>query len=144
MNWKQQIKNALGIGFDPAAHALPSIYSKAKPVAPAAQPDNLRYYHRSGQAYKVDVEVEVDKATGIANVVEWDALVNDKATGKIAGRSPILTDTEKAEARAKGFSIETAASVKRGWADGLSQSVIATMTGFSLDTVKRLTPLFGR
>jgi hypothetical protein len=143
MNLKQHIQNLLGLGFDPAAHALPSIYGQRKAAPAPAQTDNVRYY-ASGQPYKVEAEVEVDKQTGMAQVVEWDALLTDKQTGKVAGRSPLLTDTERAEAVARGFKADTAALVKRGWADGMSQSAISLTTGFSLDTVKRITPLFGR
>ena len=141
MNLRHHIETFLGIGFDPKAHALPSIYATKPKAAPVAQPDNVRHY-ASGQAYKVEAAIEVDKETGCANVVEWDALLNDKASGKVAGRSPILSATERAAVAAKGFRAETAAAIKKAWADGMSQSNIATVTGFSTDTVKRLTPLF--
>lgn len=59
-----------------------------------------------------------------------------------AGRSKLGTEDEIAAGVARGFSAETVALVRMHWADNKPQAAIAKATGLSLDTVKKITPVF--
>ena len=96
----------------------------------------------TGIKYTVDMQpYREGKPTG-NEVSVWNMITPE--TAKAAGRSELGTDDELAAGVDRGFSAETVALVRLHWSAGKKQAVIAKATGLSLDTVKKITPIFSK
>lgn len=92
--------------------------------------------------YTVDGVPYVEADLTGSEVSAWNLINADTAKG--VGRSKLGTSDEISEGVAKGFSAETVAIVRLHWSDGKKQAAIAKATGLSLDTVKKITPIFSK
>ena len=112
---------------------LPDPPAQRKPAAPAPS---------SGIKYTIDGIPYVEQKPEGHEVSSWNLINAD--TAKSAGRSKLGTDAEIAEGVRRGFSAETVALVRLHWADNKKQAAIAKATGLSIDTIKKITPIFSK
>lgn len=103
---------------------------KAAPKPPKV--DSRIKYTASGIPYREETPEGQE-------VSAWSILHADTSKGPA-----VLSDDEHAAARQKGFASDTVVQVKRLWAEGISQREIAKRAGVGIDTVKKLTPIFGK
>lgn len=101
----------------------------------SAPKTDIKYTEKYGLPY-VEGEPQGEE------VSVWNMITPD--TIKAAGRSPLGTMEEIEAATEKGFAAETVALIRMHWAEGKPQAAIAKATGFSLDTVKKITPIFSK
>lgn len=72
----------------------------------------------------------------------WDMITTETAGS--AGRSASGSTDEIIAGVQKGFAPETVALVRQYWAAGKKQAEIARAAKVSIDTVKKITPIFSK
>lgn len=110
----------------------PPVKVVAKQPAPKTE---IKYTAKDGLPY-------IEEKPAGNEVSVWNMITTE--TAKSAGRSKLGTSDEIAAGIAKGFSAETVALVRLHWTDGKTQAAIAKAAGLSLDTVKKITPIFSK